>query len=100
MSRTREDVRSDVVSRLQRLVGDWEYTGTINSETLLLSDLGFESLDLVILGTSIQADYDQVLPFAELFAEIGQRAVPDVSVREWVDFVYEHLDGTPGQEQT
>jgi acyl carrier protein len=82
----------DVLNRLQQLAGDWEYSGAITPESHLFADLGLESLDLVVLGTSIQADYERVLPFPELFANIGQRQNPDVSVSEWVDFVYEHLD--------
>jgi len=89
----------DVLNRLQQLVGDWEYSGAITSETLLLSDLGLESLDLVILGTSIQTDYGKAMPFTELFVEIGQREVPDISVGEWADFVYKHLNNSSGKEE-
>ena len=82
----------DVLNRLQQLAGDWEYTGVITPESRLFADLGFESLDLVVLGTSIQMDYQRVLPFSEFFADMGQRQDPDVSVSEWVDFVYQHLN--------
>jgi len=52
--------------------------------------LGFESLDAVILGTSIQEHYQTQMPFAELLSEIGQQQ-RDLSINELVDFVDRHL---------
>ena len=92
MVTTHDEIMDDVINRLRELAGDWEYSGNITAGSLLFAELGLESLDLVVLGTSIQTDYGQVLPFAELFANIGQREVPDISVGEWVGFVYRHLD--------
>jgi acyl carrier protein len=50
-----------------------------------------ESLDLVVLGTSLQDRYGR-LPFSEFLAEIGQRPVEerDISVGELVAFVGGH----------
>jgi hypothetical protein len=53
-----------------------------------------ESLDLVVLGTSLQERYGS-LPFAEFLAEVGQRPVEerDVSVGELVAYVCRHTTG-------
>jgi acyl carrier protein len=93
MSTTREIIRDDVMELLAELADDWEYEGTITEETKLLSDMGLESLDIVVLATSLQQRYEQDLPFSEFFAEIGQRPTPDVTVREWTDFMVQHLNG-------
>lgn len=84
-------VLADVLDMMTQLAGDWEYGGDITPSTRLLGDLGLESLDLVVLGTSIQQRYGR-LPFAEFLAEIGQRPVPerDVTVGELVAFVCRH----------
>jgi acyl carrier protein len=81
-------VLSDVLELIDELSGDWEYEGEITPGTRFLADLGLESLDLVVLGTMIQQRYGQ-LPFAEYYAEIGQRplAERDVSVSDLVDFI-------------
>jgi acyl carrier protein len=92
MSTTRESIQEDVMELLAELADDWEYEGTITEETKLLGDMGLESLDIVVLATSLQQRYDQDLPFSEFFAEIGQRATPDVTVREWTDFMVQHLN--------
>jgi len=86
-------VLADVLELMTQLAGDWEYAGDITPSTRLLGDLGLESLDLVVLGTSIQQSYGR-LPFAEFLAEIGQRPVEsrDVTVGELVAFVCRHRD--------
>jgi acyl carrier protein len=81
----------DMLGLIAQLAGDWEYSGVVTPETRLLADLELESLDLVILGTSLQERYGR-LPFSEFLAEIGQRPVEerDVSVGELVAFVGRH----------
>ena len=93
--RTREEILADTLRLLQTLADDWQYSGVVTDDTRLIADMGFESLDVVILGAQVQEHYQQVLPFTDLFEEIGQREVRDISVGEWVDFVYTHLDRSP-----
>ena len=97
MNKTREGVMTDVLRLLGQLADDWEYYGEITPETYFFADMGFESLDIVVLATSIQEHYGQVMPFPEFFAEIGQREVRDISVGEWVDFVHQHLNEVSGK---
>ena len=91
MITTRTKLLDDMLGLITQLAGDWEYSGVVTAETRLLADLGLESLDLVILGTSLQERYGR-LPFSEFLAEIGQRPVEerDVSVGELVAFVGRH----------
>jgi len=91
MNHSPDKVRADIVMLLRQLADDWEYNGDITDSTRMLADLGFESLDVVVLATVVQEHYQQVLPFPEFFADIGQRTVRDVTVGEWVTFVGEHL---------
>jgi acyl carrier protein len=91
-------VLDNVMELIDEVSGDWEFEGTITPETRFLADLGLESLDLVVLGTMIQHRYGQ-LPFAEYYAEIGQRPVAerDVSVADLVDFICANRVGaSPG----
>lgn len=84
-------VLAEVLDLIEQMADDWEYSGAVTADTLFLSDMGLESLDLVILGTMIQQRYGQ-LPFAEFLAEIGQRPVAerDVTVGELVDYICLH----------
>lgn len=100
MKRSHEEIQKDTLLLLWTIANDWEYSGNITRNTYFLADLGFESLDVVILSTQVQEHYGRVLPFTELFAEIGQRELKDISVGEWVDFIYRHLDTVPSQTST
>lgn len=88
---SKEVIFNDLLSLLNQLSGDWEYSGEISGETLLIEDLGFESIDIVVLCTNVEQHYQQQMPFAQFLAEVGQREVRDIQVNELVDFFHQHL---------
>ena len=85
---TEEQIRAEVVELIGQLAGDWEYSGPVTPSTHLLADLGLESLDLVVIGTTLQDRYGK-MPFAEFLAEIRERPVEerDVSIGDLASFV-------------
>ena len=93
---TDPQVLAFVLELMTQLSGDWEYSGVITPETLLLAEMALESLDLVVLGTTLQQRYGR-LPFSEFLAEIGQRPVEqrDVTVGELAAFVSRHRVPVP-----
>ena len=90
--RTRDQVLADVLVLLGKVARDWDVEGGLGEDTRLFEDLNFESLDLVVLGAAVQEHFGRSFPFAEFFSEIGQRQQKDLSVREWVDFIYRQLE--------
>jgi acyl carrier protein len=93
MKPTREQILADVLGILRGVARDWEYEAPLTAETRLFEDLAFESLDLVVLGATVQEHFAQKFPFPEFFAEIGQRDVRDLTVGEWVEFIHRHVNG-------
>ena len=91
MKPSREHILEYVLNVLGELRRDWDFTVPLGPDVYLVADLSFESLDLVVLGTSIQEHYQCQIPFAEFLAEIGQRQKRDATVAELVDFVDRHL---------
>jgi acyl carrier protein len=87
MNPTHDQILGDVLGLLGGLARDWDFDGPITAETRLFHDLAFESLDLVVLGAAVQEHFKRRFPFPELFAEIGQRDVRDLTVGEWVSFI-------------
>lgn len=77
---------------LFKMVQDNGYDEEISPETYLVGDLGFESIDVVVLGATIQQHYQTVFPFAEFLTMIGQRENRDILVGELVAFIEKHLD--------
>lgn len=96
MKPAREEILDYVRTLLQELARDWDFTAPIAPTTRLFADLGFDSLDAVLFGTAIQEHYERPMPFAELLADVGQRAQRDLSVGELVDFIDLHLSSTVG----
>jgi acyl carrier protein len=91
MKPTREQILHDVLHLLQDVARDWEYDRPLDADTRLFADLAFESLDLVVLGAAVQDHFKQTFPFAELFAELGQREERDLTIGEWVAYIELHL---------
>jgi acyl carrier protein len=84
------DVQAYILSTIDELSRDWDYSEPVTTETGLFAQLGLESLDAVILATSIQEHYGTQMPFAQLFAEVGERQ-RDLTIGELVEFVQPHL---------
>lgn len=95
---SREHILADVLHGLNQLADDWEYDGVISQETSFFTDLGMESLDIVVLATTAQEQYGQAFPFTEFFSELGQETNGTLTVGLWTDFIYTHLnaDATSG----
>jgi acyl carrier protein len=93
---TRDDVEVRLLEMLKQLGEDWEYEGEITLETWLVKDLELESLDVVVLTTTIQNHYDATIPFAEFMSEIGHREVRDIRLDELVEFVCHHTNSAHG----
>lgn len=91
MNTSRDAVLDDLLQRLRRLSGGWEDAGAISEETYLLGDMNWQSINLIVLANEIQEYYSQAFPFSEFFAEVSQKEDKDLSVREWVDFIYGNL---------
>lgn len=87
----KESIFNTLLGILNQMLGDWEYSEGITPKTFLIADLGLESLDIVVLGETIQKHYQRTLPFAQFLAEIGQREIRDIRIDEFVEFIHQHL---------
>jgi acyl carrier protein len=91
MSVTRDQIQEYILNKLVELSKDWDDQNEIGPGSLIFTELGYESLDAVVLGVAIQEHFGRQMPFAELFAELGKHQ-RDLSVSELVDFVYGNLN--------
>jgi acyl carrier protein len=88
------EIQEYVLKKLEELSNDWEYSRPMGPGSLLFTELGLESLDAVVLCTAIQEHYRRPMPFAELFAELGEQR-RDLSISQLAEFVHRHLDSSP-----
>jgi acyl carrier protein len=90
MKSRRQAILEYLLEKMEDLTQDWDYADPVRPESRLFTELGFESLDAVVLCTAIQEHYHTPMPFAELLADIG-REQRDLSINELADFVVAHL---------
>jgi acyl carrier protein len=95
MRPSRQEILDYLLHKMGELTQDWDYPDPVGPESRLFTELGFESLDAVVLCTAIQEHYQTPMPFAELLAEIGQQQ-RDLSIDELANFVDTHLGGGGG----
>ncbi len=88
MKQSRQEILDFVLKSLSEVSQDWDYSEEVGPNTLLFSEMGLDSLDLVVLGTGMQEHYGMQMPFAEFLAAVGERGQRDVSVAELADFIY------------
>lgn len=91
-----EKVQADIVLILQEMTQDWglALSRPITGKTCLVADLGFQSIDVVMLASEIHRYYQgKKFPFARLFVT-KEGYVDDVTVSALVDFICEYWDGT------
>lgn len=87
----RPQVLAMLVSILEHMTSDWDLDEDrpLGPHTLLVADLGFESLDIVEFAIQVRdAVQRSDLPFEELFV-VDDRYVEDLSVGQVADFVGE-----------
>ena len=87
MKQSRQEILDYVLKAMSELSQDWDYSEPVGPDTLLFSEMGLDSLDLVVLGTGMQEHYGMQMPFAEFLASVGERGQRDVAVNELVDFI-------------
>lgn len=90
----RQAIVQDLVQILESMTADWdmEFGGGISDDTMLIADLGFESIDVVQLVVALEEHYQRRdLPFGELLMEEG-RYVTDLRVGAAVDFLVKFLN--------
>lgn len=83
-----------IIADLAGILADFqgrEYSGVIDGNTMILADLGFSSIDVVILGETLESHYGTSLPFGAFLAELGQRNVQDLNAGELAAFLQKHV---------
>lgn len=87
-----DQVLADLAAILSNFQGR-EYSAPIGRETLFFGELGFMSIDAVVLGETLRERYGQELPFQRFLAAAAQRGAEDLTVGELADFLAEQLGG-------
>lgn len=90
----KEEILARLTEILEDMTSDWDmdYDGGIKADTKLISDLEFESIDVVQFILAIEEEFQRKkMPFEKLIMSNG-RYVDEIRVGSAVDFLYEELN--------
>jgi acyl carrier protein len=88
--RSETEIIDDLAAILRCFRGR-EYSEPIGPETLFFADLGFASIDAVVLGETLENHYGQSIPFGKFLAEVGKEGVRDIEVGRLARFLNQSL---------
>lgn len=91
MSASPDTILADLAAVLRDFNGR-EYSGPITRGTRFFGELGFASIDAVVLGEVLEKRYGRAFPFHELLSDLGRRQAEDLEIGELVDFLHVHLN--------
>jgi acyl carrier protein len=89
---TQDDILADLADLLSSFQGR-EYSDEIGRDTRFFADLGFASIDAVVLGEELEKRYGRKIAFSTLLGELARRGAIDIEVGELVDFLHGQLAG-------
>jgi acyl carrier protein len=84
-----------IVHQLAEILSNFqgrEYSDPIEGHTLFFGDLGFSSIDAVILGEELESQFGQSIPFHKFLAELNERQVRDIAIGDLANFLSNHLN--------
>jgi acyl carrier protein len=90
---TREKILQDLIEILETMTSDWDMDveGSIDKDSRLIADLGFESIDVVQFIVAIEERYQKRgLPYEE-FLMVDGRYVDEIRVNDVVEFLARHF---------
>jgi acyl carrier protein len=86
--------KNEIVADLGRILSDFngrEFSGRIDADTLFMRDLGFSSIDVVILGEVLESHYETKISFGDFINELRARNALDVMIGDLADFLQKNL---------
>ena len=94
---TQEQILDDLAGILRHFQGR-QCTGEIGPETLFFEDLGFVSIDAVVLGEKLQEHYGRKFSFREFLEDLRHAEVLDIQIGRLAAFLCRNLQSQPTEE--
>ncbi len=98
---TFQSMQQQLIALLNDMIQEWdiELLDPISAETLLIEDLGFESVDLMQLIVAIEQTFGvRGLPYEQVLMQDGGY-VTEITVRQLADFLYQSTAPQPMEQR-
>jgi len=89
---SKDKVLKDIVAIITDLTSDWDSDVEVSSETRILNDLGFSSIDVATMASILEQYYRRSFPFAEFLLELEKKGAQDLKLDQLADFIYSNLN--------
>jgi len=80
----------EILKELQDLLSDFQdrtYDDPIGSLTMFFGDLGYSSIDAIVLGETLEHRFGAKLNFGPFLSQLSAQGAQDMSVGQLVDFL-------------
>ena len=84
---THTTVLDEVAAMIGQVLDDPELTADITPDTTFQEDLGFESIDIVLLGNQLVACYGDTINFPVFLSTLGLDEIIGLRVGDLVDHI-------------
>jgi acyl carrier protein len=85
------DIIQDLAEILRNFQGR-EYSDEIGPRTLFFGELGFASIDAVVLGEMLEERYGRKFPYGEFLASMRDSQVQDIEIGQLAEFLLRHMN--------
>ncbi len=89
-TRTPEQLYRDLAEVMAAAFPDRDISVDVGPGTRVFADLGFASIELVVLGERLEQFYGKRLPFGQFLAGLRTRGAEDLELGELVKFLQQH----------
>ncbi len=90
-TRTPEQLYRDLAEVMATAFPDRDISVDVGPDTRLFADLGFASIELVVLGERLEQFYGKRLPFGQFLAGLRTRGAEDLALGDLVGFLQAHV---------
>ena len=77
----------ELADLIARTFPDREYSGPIGPHTRLFGDMGFASIDAIVLGEAVEQHLGEKVAFGALLAGLRERGATDLELGELAQFL-------------
>lgn len=91
-SRSPEQWLQELTAIMRQTFPDRDYSGTVDLNTTLLTDLGLASIEVVVLAEKLEHHYARKLPFALFLNDLRRSGADDLTLKQLVAFLEKHID--------
>jgi acyl carrier protein len=91
--RAPEQIYKELAAVMAQAFPDKDLPSQVGARTRAFADLGFASIELVVLGERLEQFYGRRLPYGAFLASLRNRGADDLELGDLITFLQQHTSG-------